>query len=105
MTLFLFQIAALPESSMQMSFGWLLLKTILALSLILALAVLFIKYLLPRLSLTRVGGAQGKIKVIERLPIDARRSLMIIEVENKKILIGVAEGGFTHIRDLDSKGE
>lgn len=100
LSLFLMQLAPQVETPAEMSFGWLLVKTILAMALILGLAILFIKYLMPKFSngMARSGGHM--IKVLDRMPIDARRSLMIIQVENKKSVIGVSEAGFTHVMDL-----
>ncbi len=89
----------------EMSFGWLLVKTLLALGLILGLAVVFIKYLMPKMAFTLKQSANQKIKITERLPLDARRSLLIVEVEGKRSLIGLSENGFSHVMDLNPKGE
>jgi len=92
-------------SPTEMSFGWLLVKTLLALGVILGLAIVFIRYLMPKMSFTAKYSADQKIKITDRLPIDARRSLLIVEVENKRCVVGLAENGFSHVLDLDPKGD
>lgn len=86
-------------SNTELSYGWLLLKTIGALAFILFLAILFIKYILPRLTYqaSKKGSA---IKVIEKFPLEARKSLWIVEVESKRLLLASSEQGLTKIDEL-----
>ncbi|EKD42139.1 MAG: hypothetical protein ACD_73C00315G0005 [uncultured bacterium] len=102
---FLLQIAEPVSAPAEMSFGWLLVKTLLAMTVILSLAVLFIKYLMPKLSVNMSRSGSQLIKILDRLPVDARRSLLVIEVNGQKSLVGLSDAGFTHLMKLDPKGE
>ena len=85
-----------------LSFGWLLVKTVLAMAFILALAFVVIRYLFP---LFRFSGQarSSKIKVIDRAGLEPRRSLFIVRVGKKTALLGTSEQGISKVMDLSEE--
>ncbi|HUT78839.1 MAG TPA: flagellar biosynthetic protein FliO [Polyangia bacterium] len=75
--------------------GLQLLQAMAVLVAILALAWAFRRFAAPRLGL---GPRPGRMRVIERLPLEPRRSLYLVEVDGVPHLFGVSEGS---VRLLD----
>jgi flagellar protein FliO/FliZ len=71
-----------------------LLSTTVALAFVCALAVGALKLLAPRRS------AGGTMRVVEKLPLDARRSLYVVEVDGRRLLLGAGDGPLTLLREL-----
>lgn len=77
------------------------LKTMLALGFILLLAYLTLSKGVGKLV---AKSQQGKdIKVVERIGIDQRRALLLVEVDGRRFLIGTSESGMTTLADLSDK--
>ena len=75
-----------------------LIQTALAL-----LAVCLLAYLVIRLGLMRLLGAskgEGRIRVIERLSLEPKRSLLLVEVEGRVFLLGITEGSMALLKEL-----
>lgn len=88
-------------------FTWLFIKTILAMVVVLALAVLGLRFVLPKLSLHRAPKGSGTMEVIERMPLDHKKSIMILGVEGRRLLVGVTEQELSLLAELqqDEKQE
>lgn len=85
-----------------LSFGWLLVKTILAMAFILALAYVVIRYLFP---LFRMGAQSrgSNIRIIDRAGLEPRRSLFIVRIGKKLALLGTSEQGISKLMDLEEE--
>jgi flagellar biosynthetic protein FliO len=70
-----------------------LLKTMLMLALVVGLAYLTLHKGVGKL-MARAQQGQ-RIKVLERVPLGERRSLYLVTVDGKEMLLGVGEGGIT----------
>ena len=83
------------------NFGALFLRMLIFLGLTVLLIVFLLKKVLPLL----VPGAQRystkTIRVLERVPIDQRKSLLVVEVQEKVYLLGSAEGQINLLMELD----
>lgn len=59
--------------------------------------------------LKRRGGMPGsgdrRMKVVERLSLDTRRSIFLVKVDDEEILVGVGNDTVTPIKTLDKRGE
>ena len=76
--------------------GAYLLSTTLALAVVCALAVGLLK------ALGRKRPEAGaRLRVIERLPLEARRSLYLVEAGGRHLLVGVGDGAMTTLAELD----
>ncbi len=71
----------------------------------LGLTVLLIFFLLKKVLPVLLPGAQRystkTIRVLERVPIDQRKSLLVVEVQEKVYLLGSAEGQINILMELD----
>ena len=79
---------------------WMFVQTILALGFVCLLAYVVLRVILPRLNLATSG--KSIVTVIDRTPLDQRRSLFVIEVTGRWLLISVSEGGVQLISELDA---
>jgi flagellar protein FliO/FliZ len=81
-------------------YGWYLLQTLLALG-----AVCLLAWIVLRWGVKRLYGASGsgRIRVLERVPLDPRRSLYLVEVGGKVLLVGAGEGPMTTLAEIDPK--
>lgn len=76
--------------------GHYLLTTFLALALVVSLAVLVL-YLLRR-----VAPASGRtVKLVESIPLEPRRALHLVQIEDRILLIGSTDGSLTLIADFE----
>lgn len=83
------------------SFFLMLLQTIVALALVCGLAYLLFRWVLPRLQ-GAAGRAGGMIRVVDRLGLDARKSLIVVEVAGRWLLVGTSEAGVQLVSELDA---
>lgn len=73
-----------------------LLSTTVALAFVCALAVGVLKLLGPR------RGPSGRgMRVLNKLPLDARRSLYVVEVGGRCLLVGAGDGPLTLLTEVD----
>ena len=77
-----------------------LLKLTLAVVLVCAAAFLSLKYGVRKL----VGGAEADapMRVISRLPLEPRRSLIVTQVASKTLVLATSEAGIQLITELDA---
>lgn len=83
-----------------LSFLWMLVQTIFALLLVCGLAYLIFRVLLPRL--TGNISTNNMVRVVDRVGLEARKNLYVIEVTGRWLLISVSESGAQLISELDS---
>jgi len=89
---------ATPEGAVD--FTWLFVKMVGLLVVVCVLAIIFLKYVLPRLGVTR-GGQRGRFfKVHGRYQLEARKSLYVVEVGGRYLVIGCADHGIKLITEL-----
>lgn len=85
--------------------GWtfivMLLQTFLALAFVCGLAYVIFRVLLPKF--TTNFGANNMMRVVDRIGLDTRKSLYIIEVTGRWFLVAASEGGVQMISELDAK--
>lgn len=84
-----------------LNFVWMLFQTLLALAFVCGLAYLIFRVLLPRF--TTNFGANNMMRVVDRIGLDTRKSLYIIEVTGRWFLVAASEGGVQMISELDAK--
>ena len=98
--IFLLQVVqTTPED---INFGALLLRMVVFLGLTVLLIIFLLRKVLPLV----IPGAQRQhhtktIKLLERVPIDQRKSLLVVEIQEKYYLIGSAEGQINILMELD----
>ncbi len=81
------------------SYGIFILETLVALSVV-ALAAWAAVYF----GRTRFGkgGKSGRMRIVERLVLEPRRSIYLIEVDGQTLLVSSAEGSVRVLKDLST---
>lgn len=93
------------QSEDELGFGWVLLKTLAVLGLVIA-----ITYLVLNHGLRRMMGARGVplvrggdiARVVDRVPIDAKAQLYVVQAAGKYLLIGRTDSALSLIDSLDA---
>ncbi|MCB9654313.1 MAG: flagellar biosynthetic protein FliO [Deltaproteobacteria bacterium] len=81
-----------------------LLKTVLVLGAVCLLAYVVLGRLLPRLlNIPAPGTSRRIIQVVDRLPVDPKRSVMLIKLGERHYLIGVTEHGISLLSQVDEQ--
>lgn len=96
--------AAQPAEE-QESLGWTLVRTLLLLGAVLATIYLTLNVGLRRLmGLQNVAvGRQSVVTVLERVPLDQRRTLFVLKAGDEYLLVGGGEGGLQLLSKLDTQ--
>jgi flagellar biogenesis protein FliO len=90
--------AATPEGAVD--FTWLFIKMLLVLVVVCVSAIIFLKYILPRMGITR-GGHRGRhFKVHGRYQLEPRKALYMVETGGRYLVIGCADHGINLITEL-----
>ena len=76
-----------------------LLQTIFALALVCGLAYLIFRVILPRLTVN--FGTNNMVRVVDRIGLEARKNLYVIEVAGKWMLVASSENGVQLIAELN----
>lgn len=84
-----------------LSFLWMLLQTIFALLVVCGLAYVIFRVILPRLATSY--GSNNMVRVVDRIGLEARKSLYVVEVAGKWMLVASSESGVQLIAELDAE--
>jgi len=89
------------------SIGAQILRMLVSLGAVVALIYLFAKYLLPRLiGAKMIGRGTKTLKLRERLQLDARHSLFVVELEDgRTMLLGGGDSGINVLETLSGDSE
>ncbi|MCC7537588.1 MAG: flagellar biosynthetic protein FliO [Deltaproteobacteria bacterium] len=83
-------------------YGAALLQMLLALAAVCVLAVVALRWG-ARGGLGALGGRGAKVRVIERVHLDARRALYLVRVGDKVLLVGAGDGPLSVLCEVDPK--
>lgn len=75
-----------------------LFKTMLMLAIVVGIAYLTLHKGLGKLLMRQNLGR--RIKVVERVSLDPKRALFLVELDGRQMLLGAGEGGVVHLKDL-----
>lgn len=78
-----------------------LVQTVLALLFVCGIAYVIFRVILPRLA-TNYGG-NSMIRIVDRAGLEARKTLYVIEVAGKWLLVSASEEGVQLVSELDPK--
>jgi flagellar protein FliO/FliZ len=73
------------------------------LSLILVLGCMLAAYWWLRKKSGSYSCLKRRMRVIERLPIDARRSLMLVEVDGRELMLGVTNEQISTLKEISKE--
>jgi flagellar protein FliO/FliZ len=83
------QAQTVPEAPS--GYGWLLLRSLLALAAVCLLVYVVLRFLSRRVPGTATG--TPLMRIVARLPLEPRRSLYLVEVAGRYLLVGLGENG------------
>ena len=86
----------------ELDLGWTLVRTAVVLGLVIALVYLTLNVGLRRLMGLKGLGGPGVVKVLERVPLDQRRTLYLVEAAGEVLLVGASDGSLGLITRLDA---
>ena len=92
---------ALQEAPVEeINFGMLIVRMLIFLGLVILLIWVFLRKFLPMIS--QMPSLRNRnVKILERLPLDGKRSLIVVEVQERVYLLGSAEGQINVLMELD----
>lgn len=84
----------------EIDFGMLLLRTFFFLAVVCLLIYFLLRKVLPRI--VQLPGIRNRaVKIIERLPLDQKKSLVVVEIQDKAFLLGCSENSINILMELD----
>ncbi len=86
---------------MGLEFLWMMVQTFLALGIVCGLAYVIFRFVVPRVNFNYTQNSM--VRVVDRIAIDARKSLCVVEVAGKWMLIAVTENGVQLVSELDKE--
>lgn len=89
----------LPPTPELPSYGGLLLRTLVALLVVLVLAWVLLRWGLRRL--LPGGASPGPLRVLARAPLDGRRAVVLVEAAGRYLVLGVGEASVTLLLELE----
>lgn len=87
------------------SMGLSALKTLIMMAIVVGLIYLTLNVGLRRMMGIKsgpLGGKVGLVNVVERIPLEQRRTLFVLKAAGEYLLVGTSEGGMTLISKLDT---
>lgn len=81
------------------SYGGLLLRTLLALVVVLVIAWILLRWGLRRL--LPGGATPGPLEVLGRVPLDGRRAVVLVRAAGRYLVLGVGEGSVSLLVELE----
>ena len=90
----------MPANGAAASYGDLLVTSLLVLGVVCVAAYVLVRLVGRFLATGRVRGAH-LLDVIARMPLEPRRSLYVVEVAGKTLLVGTSEMGLSVLSELD----
>ncbi len=83
-----------------LNFGMLALRMFFFLGIVLVLIYFVLRKVLPLLVQTPAF-RNRTIRILERMPVDQKRSLLVVEIQERVYLLGSAEGQINVLMELD----
>ncbi len=81
-------------------FTWVFLKMIFAMVAVIALAIVILRYVIPRLSFSRAQNARSDLKIVDRIPLEGRKNLYLVQIEGRRFLVASTDHQVNLISEL-----
>ncbi len=92
-----------PQAGEDTSLGWMLLRTLVVLGFVVMLAYVSLNWGMRKLLGLKSPAMNGAlVSVLERVPLDQRRSMFVIKAAGEYLLVGGAEQSLSLISKLDT---
>lgn len=86
-----------------MDYGWMLVRMVLVLAAVCALAYGLLRWGLRRLAPMQ-NAESANLEVVEQLGVGPKRSIMVVRAGDDYLLVGCSEAGFEALGRLDPEG-
>lgn len=86
-----------------MDFTWLFIKMVLVLVIVCVGAIIFLKYVLPRLGVSGASKRGRYFSILGRCRLETRKNLYMVEVGGRYFVIGCADHGINLIAELSEE--
>jgi len=83
-------------------FTWMFVKVIIVLAFVCVVAFAVIKYVIPKASFVK-RGQDSQIELVERFALEPRKSLYILKVGTRFLLVGTSENSLSPLMELGRK--
>jgi len=95
---------ALANDGAVPSYGGTLLQMVVSLALVCGLALVVLKFGLPRWA-RRAGQASPRLELLATLPVGHRRQVLLLRAVDRVIVVGASEAGMQLLTDLGESAE
>lgn len=89
-----------PTGEGAIDFTWLFIKMLLVLGIVTILAILVLKYAVPRIGVMKRFQQGRYFTVLGRYALEPRKALYLIHVGKRYLVIGIADHGINLIAEL-----
>lgn len=94
---------AAPTDIAAVDFTWLFIKMLLVLGIVSVAAILVLKYAVPRIGIMKRFQHGRCFRVLGRYGLEAGKSLYLVEVAGRYLVIGSADHGISLIAELSKE--
>ncbi|MDD5305773.1 MAG: flagellar biosynthetic protein FliO [Deltaproteobacteria bacterium] len=95
-------LAAQSHAPTATGYGLFIVQTVAGLALLAVGAWAFVRLVGPWMRGT-TARRHGRMRIVERLALDQRRAICIVEVDGAELLVGTGDGGTTLLKELPRK--
>lgn len=96
-------ILAQQASSDLPTYEALFLKMLLAMIFIIGLALVILKFVVPRISGYKKANANSEIQILDRQGLEPRKGIYLVKIKNKVLAIGVTDHNMTKLSEWEGE--
>ena len=101
MTIMLLQISTTPANPVSaIDFSWLFLKMMLVLGIVIIVAILILKFIVPKLGVTKRLKSNQYFQILAQFGLEHKKHLYLVQAATKYYVIGCSESGISKIAEL-----
>lgn len=94
------QQAVVDDKLPELSYEWAFFKMLIIMLVVIALAFVVIKFLLPRLVSMR-RNQNSNIKILDYQALEQRKSIFLLQIKNKEIAVAVTDHNVTKLAEWE----
>lgn len=95
-------IAQSVADTSSLSYGWLFAKMVSAMVIIIVLALVTIKYVLPRM-IRMQRKADSRIQILDYQPLEQRKVVYLLKIDDKKVALAMTDQGAAKLCEWDNQ--
>ena len=83
-----------------MDFTWLFIQMLLTLAVVCIVAVILLRFVVPKLSWARKWQKSGNFELVDRFGLDYKRAIYLVRVGKKHLVLGGSDQGLHLLKEL-----